>query len=210
MVRPPARLCLRPCRQRHRRRHAGDAAAGDAPDRERSAGAAPISCSALSPPSIGGGLSLLIENDPRDRGLGPDGDPPQPGAHRRWPEGASVARSDPVAPLHRPLCGLPDLLVRRVRAVRPSRALREGSRRRALICRAAARRDRRRQHRRTLLSRRPRRPAGPPAFAAADVRRHGARVGDLGVLDQRLVARRLRLRLSASSTADGSRCCRPW
>lgn len=27
---------------------------------------------------VGGGLALLIENDPRDRGLGPDGDPPQP------------------------------------------------------------------------------------------------------------------------------------
>ncbi len=39
---------------------------------------------------IGGGLSLLIENDPRDRNLGPDGDPPQPGAPSRNTEGASV------------------------------------------------------------------------------------------------------------------------
>jgi MFS family permease len=34
---------------------------------------------------VGGGLALLIENDPRDRGLGPDGDPP--------PSGAQPARS---------------------------------------------------------------------------------------------------------------------
>ena len=27
---------------------------------------------------IGGGMALLIEDDPRGRGLGPDGDPPQP------------------------------------------------------------------------------------------------------------------------------------
>src|SRR6195256_5531193 len=29
---------------------------------------------------VGAGMALLIENDPRDRGLGPDGDPPQPRA----------------------------------------------------------------------------------------------------------------------------------
>ncbi len=29
---------------------------------------------------IGAGMALFIENDPRDRGLGPDGDPPQPAA----------------------------------------------------------------------------------------------------------------------------------
>ncbi len=29
---------------------------------------------------IGGGMALLLENDPRARGLGPDGDPPRPGA----------------------------------------------------------------------------------------------------------------------------------
>src|SRR6202035_888499 len=29
---------------------------------------------------VGGGLALLIEHDPRDRGLGPDGDPPPSGA----------------------------------------------------------------------------------------------------------------------------------
>jgi MFS family permease len=39
---------------------------------------------------IGGGLALLIENDPRDRGLGPDGDPPQATAPSAKPEGASV------------------------------------------------------------------------------------------------------------------------
>lgn len=39
---------------------------------------------------VGGGLALLLENDPRDRGLGPDGDPPQPGAEAVRPQGASV------------------------------------------------------------------------------------------------------------------------
>ena len=40
--------------------------------------------------AIGGGLALLIENDPRDRGLGPDGDPPQVLAPSAQREGASV------------------------------------------------------------------------------------------------------------------------
>jgi MFS family permease len=39
---------------------------------------------------VGGGLALLLENDPRDRGLGPDGDPLQPGAQAIQPPGASV------------------------------------------------------------------------------------------------------------------------
>ncbi len=39
---------------------------------------------------VGGGLSLLIENDPRDRNLGPDGDPPHAGARSGRTEGASV------------------------------------------------------------------------------------------------------------------------
>jgi MFS family permease len=39
---------------------------------------------------VGGGMALLIENDPRDRGLGPDGDPPQLAAQPKQPEGASV------------------------------------------------------------------------------------------------------------------------
>jgi MFS family permease len=39
---------------------------------------------------VGGGLALLIENDPRDRGLGPDGDPPPSAAQPTRPEGASV------------------------------------------------------------------------------------------------------------------------
>ena len=42
---------------------------------------------------IGGGLSLLIENDPRDRNLGPDGDPPQPAAERKLADGASVGEA---------------------------------------------------------------------------------------------------------------------
>src|ERR1700723_853096 len=40
---------------------------------------------------LGGGLALLIENDPRDRGLGPDGDPPPSGAQPTRPEGNSVS-----------------------------------------------------------------------------------------------------------------------
>jgi len=40
--------------------------------------------------AIGGGLALLIENDPRDRGLGPDGDPPRAVAPSAPPEGATV------------------------------------------------------------------------------------------------------------------------
>jgi MFS family permease len=40
--------------------------------------------------AIGGGMALLIENDPRARGLGPDGDPPQPAPTRARPAGASV------------------------------------------------------------------------------------------------------------------------
>ena len=39
---------------------------------------------------LGGGLALLIESDPRDRNLGPDGDPPQAGAQRAQPEGDTV------------------------------------------------------------------------------------------------------------------------
>ena len=39
---------------------------------------------------IGGGMALLLENDPRSRGLGPDGDPPQPGAASMPAQGASV------------------------------------------------------------------------------------------------------------------------
>ncbi|MGP0060070.1 MAG: MFS transporter [Beijerinckiaceae bacterium] len=39
---------------------------------------------------VGAGMALLIENDPRDRGLGPDGDPPQPGGHLVRPQGFSV------------------------------------------------------------------------------------------------------------------------
>ena len=42
---------------------------------------------------VGGGLALLIENDPRDRGLGPDGDPVQPDAASVRREGASVSEA---------------------------------------------------------------------------------------------------------------------
>jgi MFS family permease len=40
---------------------------------------------------VGGGLALLIENDPRDRGLGPDGDPPPSGPQPTRPVGNSVS-----------------------------------------------------------------------------------------------------------------------
>jgi MFS transporter, OFA family, oxalate/formate antiporter len=40
---------------------------------------------------IGGGMALLLENDPRARGLGPDGDPPRPGAASA--PGASVGKA---------------------------------------------------------------------------------------------------------------------
>jgi MFS transporter, OFA family, oxalate/formate antiporter len=42
---------------------------------------------------VGGGMALLIENDPRARGLGPDGDPMQSGAHSVRPRGASVRQA---------------------------------------------------------------------------------------------------------------------
>ena len=39
---------------------------------------------------VGAGMALMIENDPRDRGLGPDGDALQSGAQSMRPAGASV------------------------------------------------------------------------------------------------------------------------
>jgi predicted MFS family arabinose efflux permease len=39
---------------------------------------------------VGAGMALMIENDPRDRGLGPDGDPIQPDTRSAQPTGASV------------------------------------------------------------------------------------------------------------------------
>jgi MFS family permease len=42
---------------------------------------------------VGGGMALLIENDPRARGLGPDGDPPKSGAALARPDGASVSEA---------------------------------------------------------------------------------------------------------------------
>jgi MFS family permease len=39
---------------------------------------------------VGAGMALMIENDPRDRGLGPDGDPLQSNARAAQPTGASV------------------------------------------------------------------------------------------------------------------------
>src|SRR5438128_4582981 len=40
---------------------------------------------------VGGGAALLIENDPRERGLEPDGDPPQSGSQPAAAEGMAVA-----------------------------------------------------------------------------------------------------------------------
>ena len=51
---------------------------------------------------------------------------------------------------------------------------------------------------------------GRQTLAAADVRGHGAGAGGLGDLDEFLVACRVRARLSAYSTADGSPSFRPW
>lgn len=42
---------------------------------------------------VGAGMALLIENDPRDRGLGPDGDTMQPGVQSMTPTGASVGEA---------------------------------------------------------------------------------------------------------------------
>lgn len=42
---------------------------------------------------IGAGMALMIENDPRDRGLCPDGDPLQSGARSVQPAGASVSEA---------------------------------------------------------------------------------------------------------------------
>jgi MFS family permease len=41
-------------------------------------------------PVVGAGMALMIENDPRDRGLGPDGDPVQANARSAPPTGMSV------------------------------------------------------------------------------------------------------------------------
>jgi MFS family permease len=42
---------------------------------------------------LGAGLALMIENDPRDRGLGPDGEPAQSGAQANLSRGASVSEA---------------------------------------------------------------------------------------------------------------------
>jgi OFA family oxalate/formate antiporter-like MFS transporter len=43
---------------------------------------------------IGGGMALLIENDPRDRGLGPDGDPPRSGQESVMSSAKSSGKTD--------------------------------------------------------------------------------------------------------------------
>ena len=42
---------------------------------------------------LGAGMALMIENDPRARGLGPDGDPPQSAVQSMRPTGASVSEA---------------------------------------------------------------------------------------------------------------------
>ena len=42
---------------------------------------------------VGVGMALLIENDPSDRGLGPDGDPLPSGGERRRPAGATLGEA---------------------------------------------------------------------------------------------------------------------
>jgi MFS transporter, OFA family, oxalate/formate antiporter len=52
---------------------------------------------------VGVGMALMIENDPRDRGLGPDGDPPASGNEAGRPAGASLheaTRSRPFISLY--------------------------------------------------------------------------------------------------------------
>jgi MFS family permease len=42
---------------------------------------------------VGAGMALMIQNDPHDRGLGPDGDPPPSGARSTRPGGTSVTEA---------------------------------------------------------------------------------------------------------------------
>ena len=42
---------------------------------------------------LGAGMALLVEDDPRDRGLAPDGDPPAPNARPARPAGASIGEA---------------------------------------------------------------------------------------------------------------------
>jgi MFS transporter, OFA family, oxalate/formate antiporter len=42
---------------------------------------------------VGGGMALLIEDHPRDRGLSPDGDPPQSGLQAKEPATASIGEA---------------------------------------------------------------------------------------------------------------------
>ena len=74
---------------------------------------------------IGGGLAMLIENDPGRRGLAPDGDLLRRRSRPRRPE--APARGGQVAPLHR-LYVACLIGCSAVRAVRAPRAVRVGSR----------------------------------------------------------------------------------
>jgi predicted MFS family arabinose efflux permease len=52
---------------------------------------------------VGGGMALMIEDDPRDRGVGPDGDPAPPNSASGRPSGAGLGeaiRSRPFAVLY--------------------------------------------------------------------------------------------------------------
>ena len=130
-------------------------------------GAMPISSLGALAAVIGGGMALLIENDPRDarprsrRRSAATGRPTRHGRAGRL--GARSDRSRRFISLYAAclICSF-GVFVPFVHLV--PYALDHGVA--AVLGRPAARRDRRRQHRRTLLPRRPRRPDGPPTCPA--------------------------------------------
>ena len=129
MVRPTPRVRLRSRGERNRRRHAGRCRHWLSLLIESLGWRGAYLILGVLAAVVGGGLALLIENDPRDRGLGPDGDRPPSGAQPARPEGHSVRDAIRSRRFISSVCCVPDLLIRRVCAVRPSRALRAGSRR---------------------------------------------------------------------------------
>ena len=134
MVRAAARPCLRIGGKRDRRRYARDAAAGNTADRHagmaRRLSDTRRVCRCYRRRNGAAARKRSACAGPWSR-------------RRSAPAGCGIAagrlgrRSDPLAALHRIIRRLPDLLVRRLRAVRASRALRAeitGSRRHQLSC----------------------------------------------------------------------------
>ena len=210
LVRPAPRLCVRSCRQRHRRRHAGDAAAGLTADR-----------------NAGMARRLSRARRARRRRWRRDGafdrersSRPRPRSRRRSTAIGCATdatrrrhrpRRRPLGPFYQPLRSLPDLFVRGLRAVRPSRTLCAGitaSRRRIAVLllgvigigSTAGRfflgglADRMGRQLSLLLM-----------FVG-----HGARPGDLGDLDDHLVAGCIRLGLRRVLRRMGRGPSRPW